>query len=143
MLGRIIPRLRVGLVCKASKRIIMDLYKQQQFGFFLQTATERYVARLEERFRGSDGALEMLRQDPNAEGVTLDGFTDAVFDDFLLANVEGACFVLQALPKRKIETNEPGTVESTVIAMAKKLFAELLLQKTIESLEQHSGYQSV
>ena len=121
----------------------MDLYKQQQFGFFLQTATERYVARLEERFRGSDGALEMLRQDPNAEGVTLDGFTDAVFDDFLLANVEGACFVLQALPKRKIETNEPGTVESIVIAMAKNLFAELLLQKTIESLEQHSGYQSV
>ena len=121
----------------------MDLYKQQQFGFFLQTATERYVARLEERFRGADGALKMLRQDPNAEGVTLDGFTDAVFDDFLLSNTEGSCFVLQALPKRKIEITETGTVEATLIAMAKKLFAELLLQKTIESLEQHSGYQSV
>ena len=121
----------------------MDLYKQQQFGFFLQTATERYVARLEERFRGADGALKMLRQDPSAEGVTLDGFTDAVFDDFLLSNTEGSCFVLQALPKRKIEITETGTVEATLIAMAKKLFAELLLQKTIESLEQHSGYQSV
>ena len=121
----------------------MDLYKQQQFGFFLQTATERYVARLEERFRGADGALASLKQDPNGEGVTLNGFTDAVFDDFLLCNVEGACFVLQSLPKRKIENTEPGTVEATLIAMAKKLFAELLMQKTIESLEQHSGYQSV
>ena len=121
----------------------MDLYKQQLFGFFLQTATERYVARLEERFRGSDGALEMLTKDPNAEGVALDGFTDAVFDDFLLSNVEGACFVLQSLPKRKTQSSEPGTVEAILIAMAKMLFAELLLQKTIESLEQHSGYQSV
>ena len=122
----------------------MDLYKQQQFGFFLQTATERYVARLEERFRGADGALASLKQDPNGEGVTLKRILRMpFFDDFLLCNVEGACFVLQSLPKRKIESIEPGTVEATLIAMAKKLFAELLMQKTIESLEQHSGYQSV
>ncbi len=121
----------------------MDLYQQQQFGFFLQTATERYVARLEERCRGADGALESLRQDPNGEGAALDSFTDAVFDDFLLNNVEGACFILQALPKRQTSITAPGTVETTLIAMAKQLFAELLLQKTIESLEQHSGYQSV
>ena len=121
----------------------MDLYKQQQFGFFLQTATERYVARLEERFRGADGALKILKQDPNAEGVWLDGFTDAVFEDFLLNTVEGSCFVLQALPTRKIGAVERASVEAILIHMAKKLFAELLLQKTIESLEQHSGYQSV
>lgn len=121
----------------------MDLYKQQQFGFFLQTATERYVARLEERFRGAEGALEMLRQDPDAEGVWLSGFTDAVFVDFLLNNVEGSCFVLQSMARRKVATPETGTVETILIKMAKQLFAELLLQKTIESLEQHSGYQSV
>ncbi len=121
----------------------MDLYQQQQFGFFLQTATERYVARLEERFRGADGALATLNQNPNAEGVWLNEFTDAVFEDFLLDNVEGACFILQSLAKRKVAGVEPGTVETTLIEMAKKLFAELLLQKTIESLEQHSGYQSV
>ncbi len=121
----------------------MDLHQQQQFGFFLQTATERYVARLEERFRGADGALTNLHADPNAEGVWLDGFTGAVFEDFLLNNAAGACFVLQALPKRSLEGVVPGTVEETLIEMAKKLFAELLLQKTIESLEQHSGYQSV
>jgi hypothetical protein len=121
----------------------VDLYKQQQFGFFLQTATERYVARLEERFRGPDGALEILRQDPDSEGVRLTGFTDAVFEDFLLNNVEGACFILQSLAKRKAPSVEAGTVETTLINMAKKLFADLLFQKTIESLEQHSGYQSV
>ncbi len=121
----------------------MELYQQQQFGFFLQTATERYVARLEERFRGADGALENLRRDPEADGVWLSGFTDAVFDDFLLNNVEGACFVLQALAKRKAQPIGAGTVESTLIELAKSLFAELLLQKTIESLELNSGYQPV
>ena len=122
----------------------MDLYKQQQFGFFLQTATERYVARLEERFRGAAAALEKIKLDANAEGVWLDEFVDAVFEDFLLNNVEGACFVLQALAKRQIEESiPPGQVEATIIAIAKTLFAQLMLQKTIESLEQHSGYQSV
>lgn len=121
----------------------MDLYQQQQFGFFLQTATERYVARIEERFRGPNTALEKVKMDPNAEGVWLDEFVDAVFEDFLLNNIAGACFVLQALAKRNIESVEPGNVETTLVAMAKKLFSELMLQKTIESLEQHSGYQSV
>ena len=119
----------------------MDLYQKQQFGFFLQTATERFVARLEERFRGADGALEHVRAD--AEAALLTDFTDAVFDDFLLNNVEGACFVLQALATRKVEPVEGDTVDAILVGMAKKLFAELLLQKSIESLEQHSGYQSV
>ena len=121
----------------------MELYQQQQFGFFLETATERFVTRLEERFRGPDKALESVQQDPEADGVWLRQFTDAVFDDFLLNNHEGACFVLQSLAKRRVTDVEAGTVESTLIALAKKLFAELLLQKTVETLEQHSGYQPV
>jgi len=121
----------------------MDIYQKQQFGFFLQTATERYVARLEERFRGADGALQNVQNDPDGEGVWLTQFTDAVFEDFLLNNVEGSCFVLMALATRHVNATEAGTVEGTLINLAKKLFAELLLQKTIESLEQHSGYQSV
>ena len=121
----------------------MDLYEKQQFGFFLQTATERYVARLEERFRGADGALKRIHNDTDGEGFGLTDFTDAVFEDFLLNNVEGACFVLQALANRTAEATTGGTVEATLVEMAKKLFADLLLQKTIESLEQHSGYQPV
>ena len=57
----------------------MELYQQQQFGFFLETATERFVARLEERFRGPDKAVEMLREDPESAAVLLKQFTDAVF----------------------------------------------------------------
>ncbi len=121
----------------------MDLYQQQQFGFLLQTATERFVTRLEERFRGSDAALVQIKQDPDAEGVWLNQFADAIFEDFLLNNVEGACFVLQAAAKRKTDALPAGTIEQSLIAMAKTVFSELLLQKTIETLEQHSGYQSV
>jgi hypothetical protein len=50
---------------------------------------------------------------------------------------------LQALSKRRLSNVEDGTVETTLIAMAKRLFADLLLQKTVETLEQHSGYQPV
>ncbi len=121
----------------------MDLYQKQQFGFFLQTATERYVARLEERFRGAEGALEVVKQISGDGEVGSREFVDAVFEDFLLNNVEGACFILQSLPQRTVEPHRPGTVEVTLIEMAKSLFEELLLQKTIESLEQHSGYQSI
>ncbi len=121
----------------------MELYQQQQFGFLLQTATERFVARLEERFRGVEQALDQINTDPNAEGVWLNEFTDAVFEDFLLNNTGGYCFVLQALARQKTCEVAAGTVESTLGKLAKQLFADLLLQKTIESLEQHSGYQSV
>lgn len=121
----------------------MDLYQEQQFGFFLQTASERYVARLEERFRGADGALEVVKHISGDGEVGSKEFTDAVFEDFLLNNVAGACFILQSLPRRKVEAFESETVEVMLIRMAKSLFEELLMQKTIESLEQHSGYQSV
>ena len=121
----------------------MDLYQQQQFCFFLQTATERFVARLEERFRGADSALEQIKSDRHSEELRLDEFVDAVFEDFLLNNAAGACFVLQSLAQRTIDSVEGGSVEATLITMAKRLFRELMLQKTIEALELHSGYQSV
>jgi hypothetical protein len=121
----------------------MDLYQQQQFGFFLQTATERFVERLEQRFRGAATALEKVKSDPNGDGVWVDEFTNAVFEDFLLNNIDGACFVLRSLAKRKTGGCDEGTVEYALQSLARELFAELLLQKTIEILEQHSGYQPV
>lgn len=121
----------------------MDLYAQQQFGFLLEIATERYVARLEERFRGPAPALAKIKADPEGEGVWLSQFTDAIFEDFLLGNAAGASFVLQALARRSIQLSAEGSVEELLVLMAKQLFAELLHQKTVESLEQHSGYQPV
>jgi len=121
----------------------VDLYQQQQFSFFLQTATERFVMRLEERFRGADAALQQLQNDPQAFDTWLNEFTDAVFEDFLLNNIEAACFVLQSLPRRNTGPLPDDTVEQTLVRLARSLFAQLLHQKTVELLEQHAGYQSV
>ena len=121
----------------------MNLHERQQFDFLLQTATERYVARLEERFRGPETALARIQQDPHGDGVWLDQFTHAVFEDFLLNNIAGACFVLQSLPRRRWIQVESGDVEQVLVAAALALFSELLLKKTIERLEQHSRYQSI
>jgi len=128
----------------------MDLHQRQQFDFLLQTATERFAARLEERHRGAETALALLRSDPNAEGVWLDQFVEAIFADFLLDNADGAAFVLCAMPKRKLagvtagrQDAGTGTVEETLVALARCLLTELLLKKTTEVLEQHAGYQSV
>lgn len=121
----------------------MDLYARQQFEFFLQTAVERFVERLEQRFRGASGALTALREDPDQESVWLDGFVDAVFEDFLLNNPDGSTFVLRAMPRRSTPPLEAGTVEKVLGELAQRLFRELLLQKSIEALEQHSSYQPV
>jgi len=64
----------------------MDLHEKQQFDFLLNTAVERYVERLEQRNGGVTVALSRLRQDPEAEGIWLSRFTQAVFEDSLLDN---------------------------------------------------------
>lgn len=126
----------------------MDLHQRQQFDHLLQTATERFVARIEERLRGAEEALVKLKAAPQGEGVWIGGFVDAIFQDFLLDNADGAAFVLRALPKRAIDGQRAAlqgaaTVEAALLLLAKGLFGELLLRRSIEALEQHSGYQPV
>lgn len=126
----------------------MDLYQRQQFDFLLHTATERFVARLEERHRGAEAALAALTAAPDGEGVWRGDFVDAIFQDFLLDNADGAAFVLRSLPARSLAAHRSaiagaGTVEGLLVALAKALFAELLLAKAVEALEQHAGYQAV
>jgi hypothetical protein len=124
----------------------MDLYQRQQFDMLLQTATERFVARLEERHRGAEPALARLGGD--TQGIWVGEFVEALFEDCLLNSVDGACFVLRSLPRRSVESHRrrlagSGTVEELVLALAKSLFGETLLRKTVESLEQHARYQPV
>ena len=119
----------------------MDLHEKQQFDFLLNTAVERYVERLEQRNGGAESALQRLRHDPESDGVWLTRFTQAIFDDFLLANVEGACFILKALAKRPAPALAAGKVEATLLAMAQHVFADLLRQKTDEALEQRSSLE--
>jgi hypothetical protein len=126
----------------------MDLHQRQQFDFLLQTAAERFVARMEERYRGAQPALEALRADPTATTAALATFVAAIFRDFLLDDADGAAFVLRAVPRRSIAAHraalaDTATVEDLMAALARGLFAELLLTKTLESLEQRAGYEAV
>jgi hypothetical protein len=126
----------------------MDLHQRQQFDFLLQTATERFVVRLEERHRGTEAALAALRDDPAAATARVAEFVVAIFQDFLLDNADGGAFVVRALPKRSIAAHRAGiaaaaTAEDLLMAVARGLFAEVLLTKTLESLEQRGGYQAV
>ncbi len=121
----------------------MDLYLRQQFDFLLATAVDRFVERLEQRNQGSQGALRKIQTDPQGEGVWLQDFVAAIFQDFLLDNEAGACYVLQALAKQPHAAVVAGQVGTTLIALAQATFASLLREKTIEVLEQRSGYQSV
>jgi hypothetical protein len=114
----------------------MDLHQRQQFDFLLLTAVERFVERIEQRNEGAANALARLRADAQGQGIWLDEFAGAIFQDFLLDNIEGACFVLSALAKRHTPAQPAGRIEATLIAMAKAAFAELLKQKSEERLEQ-------
>lgn len=118
----------------------MEAYQRQQFDFLLMTAVERYAERLVQRCEGPGAALERLRSDPQGEGVWLDQFTLAIFRDFLLDNAAGACFVLQALPRRRVAPPDAATVEAMLQQLALRAFADLLALKTEEALEQQAAF---
>lgn len=118
----------------------MEAYQRQQFDYLLLTATERFAERIVQRCAGHQQALQRLRADPQGEGVWLDTFVGAVFQDFLLDNPAGACFVLQALARRQIGAPTAGTVEAMLQQMAVRAFADLLQLKTEEAIEQQLSY---
>ncbi|MEI7555078.1 hypothetical protein [Candidatus Chlorohelix sp.] len=116
----------------------MEIHEQQQFDFLLVTAVARYTERLAHRNAGAENALQKLRENQQGDGIWLNQYVDAIFQDFLLDNVAGACFILKALSKRNL-TNDitlQGSVEQVLISMAKQVFTELFRQKVEESLEQ-------
>ena len=118
----------------------MELYQRQQFDFLLMTAAERFVERIVQRCAGVKNALARLREDPQGEGIWLDEFVQALFQDFLLDNPGGACFVLQALAKRTVPAPSEGKIDAMLQQMAVRAFADLLASKVDEALEQQSGY---
>ncbi|MFO0939602.1 MAG: hypothetical protein U0930_02425 [Pirellulales bacterium] len=122
----------------------MDLHKRQQFEFLLQTAVERLGERLEQKFRGADVALQQMQAGNTGDYIS--EFVDAFFADFLLDNIEGACFILQGLAKKRMNQfsfSTEQTLEVTLVQLAKLQYTKLLSAKTLEALEQHSGYQPV
>ncbi len=118
----------------------MEAYQRQQFDLLLMMATERFVERIVERCAGPEAALARLRADPHGEGIWLDRFVTAIFQDFLLDNPAGACFVLQALSGRSLPSPPAGKIEAMLQTMARQAFAELLALRSEEALEQMIGY---
>lgn len=114
----------------------MELFQKQQFDFLLMTSAERFAERIIQRCEGQDNALAKIKIDRNTEGVWLDEFVEALFEDFLLNNTGGAVFILSALERRNIEFSGKGKIDQILQTMAKQAFGDLLHLKTIESLEQ-------
>lgn len=121
----------------------MEPHRCQQFDLLLQLGVERFVERLEQRNGGAAPALERLRTAPEGEGVWLTEYVDVLFADFLLDNTAGACFVLEALARRRVAAPATGTIEVQLRDLSRRGFAELLAAKTEEVLEQHTSYQAV
>lgn len=121
----------------------MEAYQRQQFELLLGIAVERFVERIAQRCGGYEAALAQLRADPQGEGVWLDGFVQAFMRDFLLDNPAGACFVLQALERRRIGAPQPGTIGTMLEQMALRAFADLLALKTEEMLELSSTTRAI
>lgn len=122
----------------------MELHERQQFDCFLNAAIERFVDRVEQRCGGPVPALERLRADPNAEGIWLDEFVQALFVDFLLDNTAGSAFVVQALARRPapVVASAPGeTVDACLGRLARASFGAVLRLKADETLEQRQAFQ--
>jgi hypothetical protein len=121
----------------------MDAHARQQFDFLLNAAIERFVERCEQRCGGPVPALARLRDDPNAEGVWVDEFVQALFRDFLLDSADGAAFVLQALARRPVPviTAPANSIGDFMQRLAEQAFAQVLARKTEEALEQRLAFQ--
>lgn len=118
----------------------MDAYLRQQFDVLLLTAADRFAERVVQRCAGRGTALQQLHTDPQGPGAWLSEFVDAVFAESCLDDVAGACFVLQATPKRPVAVQREGTVTDVLLALAKEVFAALLLAKAIEALDRAEGW---
>lgn len=68
-------------------------------------------------------------------------FVDALFQDFLLDNVAGACFVLEALSERTVGSVSGGELGAVLVALAKQAFGDLLSAKAEEALEQAAAFE--
>jgi hypothetical protein len=119
-------------------------FERQQFDLLLTDGVGRLAERATYRCGGHEAALQRLREDPEGEGVWLHEFTRNLMTEMLLDDVAGACFVLQALARRRVTTAVPAgaPVADVLAALATDALAELLRAKTIESLEQPSGVVS-
>ncbi len=118
----------------------MELYQRQQFDLLVMMAVDRFVERIVQRCAGAEAALARLRSEPQGEGIWLDQFVAAMFQDVLLDNPAGACFVLQAVAGRTLPALPAGKIEDTLQIMARRAFADILVMRSEEVLERMISY---
>jgi hypothetical protein len=119
--------------------VAVDVHERAQFDFLLNTAAERFAERVIQRTGGYE-ALAALRKAPQGDGVWLDEFVSAILRDFLLDNVAGYCFVLQACETRRLDgmaglSLEGASVTDALAVLALRAFSGVLAVKVDQGIE--------
>lgn len=113
----------------------MEYYRRQQFDSMLAISAESFVERIVQRCGGGENALNRLREDPQGDGIWLDEYVDAVFEEWLLNEASGSVFVLESLQKRPFPAvDQSGTVGEVMVRTAKRVYADLLRDRVVEVL---------
>jgi hypothetical protein len=118
----------------------MELYLKQQFELLLQDATGNFTERIVHRCGGPEAALERLATDPEGDGVFRGDFVRAFFDDNLLSNTAGHCFVLEALERRTVGDDPGGSVADVLARLAHAAFADVLTTMTAQLIQRQQIY---
>jgi len=118
----------------------MELFLKQQFELLLQEATGNFTERTVHRCGGPDAALERLTSDPDGDGVHRGQFVQAFFEENLLDNVGGYCFVLEALERRTLPADPGGTAADVLGRLAKAAFADVLTTMTAQLIQRQQIY---
>lgn len=114
----------------------MELYQRQHAERLLALATEAFVERALHRCAGPQQALDLLRDDPDVEGLWVRQFVSAFLTDELLDNADGAAFLLAAFPRRQVTVAVTGTVADVLVAAASQVLADLVVAKAEQALQQ-------
>jgi hypothetical protein len=118
----------------------MELFLKQQFELLLQDATGNFAERIVHRCHGPEAALDRLASDPEGEGVHRGQFVQAFFEENLLDNAGGYCFVLEALERRTLPADPGGPVGDVLARLAKAAFADVLSTMTSQLIQRQQIY---
>lgn len=118
----------------------MELFLRQQFELLLQEATGNFTERIVHRCGGPQPALERLASDPDGEGVFRADFVRSFFEDNLLNNVAGYCFVLEALERRSLPSDPGGPAGEVLARLAAAAFADVLTTMTSQLIQRQQIY---
>jgi hypothetical protein len=118
----------------------MELFLKQQFELFLQDATANFTERTVYRCGGPDAALAALDDDPDGATVLRSQFVQAFFEENLLDNAGGYCFVLEALERRTLPPDEGGPVVDVLSRLSKAAFADVLTAMTKQLIQRQQIY---